>query len=230
MRNLIGEKSFYDEMHRSGGYQGIYDLPYRKSAYYPLFVTVLDELKGRNVGNVLEVGCGTGALAHMIMERSKISYRGFDFSPVAIEKAVARTRCPELFYVADATHASSYMEDHDYDCVVCTEVLEHIEQDLEVISHWRRGCQVICSVPNYDSVSHVRIFADESEVCARYQHDIEIEKITRVKKPVLSDISVGNYLRALRWNRYRPRRIIEILGLTRFDDAGGWFVFRGFRR
>ena len=222
-------KETYDSIYADGGYQGVYDLPYRHSSYFPLFKQVLQTLVRRGVKSVLEVGCGTGGFAHLVMDKSRLSYHGFDFSPMAVKKATARTGRADAFYVGDATAHSSY-EKFEYDCIVCTEVLEHIKQDLEAIEQWKAGTYCVCSVPNFDSETHERFFRSEDEVRARYGKLIDIQDVVRVKKPVLSDISTSNVLRALRWNRYRPKRLLGILGLGSFDAVGGWFVFSGARR
>jgi len=179
--------------------------------------------------NVLEVGCGTGAMAHLLLERHQIKYQGFDFSPVAVSKAQARTGATELFGIGDATHESSYVG-RQFDSIICTEVLEHIEADREAISQWRKGTFVVCSVPNYDSQTHVRHFKTESEVTARYGDLIEIRELRRLRKPFLTDLSFKNWLRAVRWNRYRLERLKWLAGFTDFDKDGGWFVFSGVRR
>jgi len=229
MDKVVQSTAVYDRIFSEGGYQGIYDLPYRHSAYYPLFKRVLRELVRHGSKSVLEVGCGTGAFAHMVLEKSRLAYQGFDFSTVAVNRAVARTRRSYPFYVGDATAASTY-EGRHFDAIVCTEVLEHVERDLEAISKWKRGTFCICSVPNFDSETHVRYFRSAEEVRSRYGQLIDIERVTLIKKPVLSDISLPNVLRALRWNRYRPRRFMEILGIGTFESIGGWFLFSGTRR
>lgn len=224
MEQAVQLKETYDKVFSEGGFEGVYELPYWHSSYYPLFKRVLREVLRRNVTSVLEVGCGTGGFAHFLMTKTTVEYHGFDFSRVAVEKAVARTNRQDAFFEADATARSTYDGRH-YDCIACTEVLEHIEQDLEVISNWKTGVFCVCSVPNFDSETHARFFHSAEEVRTRYGQLIDIESIVRIKKPVLSHISIFNVLRALRWNRYRPRKFLTILGMGSFDSLGGWFVF-----
>jgi SAM-dependent methyltransferase len=216
----------YDQMYSAGGYEGIYDLPYRHSTYFPLFDKVLRQLVRHGSKSVLEVGCGTGAFAHLVMERSHLQYRGFDFSEVAVRKAIARTNRADAFFVADATNPQTYA-DQESDSIVCTEVLEHIEKDRGAMSNWRRGTYCVCSVPNFDADTHVRFFRDAEEVRSRYGDLIRIDGLVRIKKPWLSDISVRSRLRAIRWNRYRPHNLRSIFGLRSFDALGGWFMFHG---
>lgn len=217
----------YDAMYRTGGYEGVYELSYRRSRYYPLFRAVLAELIRREADSVLEVGCGVGTFATMLLEKTRIEYTGFDFSPVAVSTAIRRTGRREAFYVGDATSETSYAR--QYSTIVCTEVLEHIEADRRAIEIWRAGTDCICSVPNFDAETHVRHFASEDEVRQRYGDLIDIRSIRRVKAPALTDLSWRSYLQAIRWNRYRPKRLLDIFGFASFDE-GGWFLFSGTRR
>lgn len=218
----------YDEMFTSGGYEGVYELPYRHSAYFPLFRAALGALKRADARVVLEVGCGTGAFAHYLMDSTGVAYTGFDFSAVAVEKARQRTGRTDTFYVADATARDAYWP--AYDAIVCTEVLEHVPDDLLVTANWRPGALCVCSVPSFDADNHERFFKSETQVTERYRGVIDIQSIQRVKKPPISDISWRSFLRAVRWNRYRMDRLAMLLGLASFDDVGGWFLFVGFKK
>jgi SAM-dependent methyltransferase len=216
---------FYEAMYQG---QSTYDLPVRRSPYYPLFRRIVAEINALKLSKVLEVGCGSGALAELILQRTGATYRGFDFCTTAVTKAGARTGRPELFYVADATHAASYAG--DYDAIVCTEVLEHIARDKAVIQLWRPGARCLCSVPNFDYDGHVRFFRSEAEVRERYRDAIAIDQVARVPRPVRAGASFGDYLRKLRWSRDEPRRLMGLLGIGTFDAIGGWFLFDGVRR
>lgn len=229
MDKALQSKETYDKMFAEGGYQGVYDLPYWRSTYYPLFKRVLREVLRRDVRSVLEVGCGSGGLAHLLITESKLDYRGFDWSRVGVDRAIARTQREEAFFVGDATARTTY-DGRLYDCIVCTEVLEHIEQDLETVSNWKTGVVCVCSVPNFDAETHVRFFRSTDEVRARYGKLIDIEDVIRVRKPVLADISASSILRAIRWYRYRPRQLMAVLGLSTFESTGGWFLFTGIKR
>jgi ribosomal protein L11 methylase PrmA len=56
--------------------------------------------RGHGSRSILEVGCGNGFLAEMILREHSGSYRGFDFSPVAVRNASRRTGRHEIFFVA----------------------------------------------------------------------------------------------------------------------------------
>jgi len=218
----------YDAMYREGGYEGVFALPTKHSHYYPLQKAMLRIVKRSGTHRLLEVGCGAGAFAELVLETGTIVYSGFDFSSVAVENAAKRTGRPDLFKVGDATRPESY--DSDYDCIACAEVLEHVEADLEIVRLWKSGTFCVCSVPNFDSRYHVRHFRAADEVRARYGDLIEIEGIRKIKKYVLPDISWSNRLKHMIWHRWKPKRLWRYLGLGRFDDVGGWFLFHGRRR
>ncbi len=221
-------KETYDAMFKTGGWEGVYDLPYNRSHYYPMYKAVLKALKGIAATSILEVGCGTGTFATLLLEKTKLKYKGFDFSGVAIERAKSKVDDGSIFYPADATVPETYQL--PFDTIVCTEVLEHLEEDLEVIQNWPSGIKVICTVPNYDSDYHVRFFENEEQINKRYNGLIKFERIFRVKKPVISDIGIINRMRNLRWHRYNLSRIKELVGFGDFDKVGGWFVMVGTKK
>ncbi|MEO9190479.1 MAG: methyltransferase, partial [Acetobacteraceae bacterium] len=151
---------YYDQFH---GVEAHYRTHYRKSTYYPLFRSIVRELREVHATRILEVGCGSGVLAQMILEQLPAAeYRGFDFSRTAVARAGERTGRKDAFFVGDARSAAAY--EYGYDAIVCTEVLEHIEDDLGAIRNWRLGVPCICSVPNFLNAEHVRAFRRESEL------------------------------------------------------------------
>jgi SAM-dependent methyltransferase len=210
---------FYDDLHAAIDHNVTY------SHYYPLFQKVVEKIQDHGSHSVLEVGCGSGFLAEMILRQHDVIYRGFDFSAVAVRNAGCRTRRPELFFRGDALDDRSY--DCDYDTIVCTEVLEHVDADLDVIRAWRDGVWCVCTVPNFDYPGHVRFFRSAGEVRARYGELIEIENVIKVSRPIIPDGSIRTYLRNLRWSRNNPSELLGFLGIQTFDRLGGWFLFFG---
>ena len=210
---------FYDRMHAET------DFAVAKTRYNALFRRVTDKVIDHRSGSILEVGCGSGLLAEMILKRHNGGYQGFDFSPEAIRFAAARTMRPELFFIGDALDAQSYQR--DYDTIVCTEVLEHVDRDLDVIGLWSDGTWCVCSVPNFDTTGHVRFFNNPKEVAARYGKIIQIEEIVKVPRPIVPDRRLSSYLRNLRWSRNKPSELLGFLGIQTFDRLGGWFMFCG---
>ena len=165
------EKSveYYDGIFHS---DGKFHVHYAASPYYGVWTVILDRIRRITHPRILEIGCGTGQLAKAIYDSGLAeSYRGFDFSPVAVQ--LSKERCPELdFGVADALETDMY-QTYDYNTVVTTEFLEHVERDTEVISAIKPGTWFIGTVPNFPYRSHVRHFRDTMEVIDRYARYFE---------------------------------------------------------
>jgi SAM-dependent methyltransferase len=138
---------------------------YSQSQYYFLYALVVDRLLRAGVDSVLEVGCGRGCLATVLRDKGFRNYCGFDFSEEQI--SAAKKNCPEFtFHVADAF--STNLFEGDYEAVTCTEFLEHVEGDLEIIARVKKGALFVGSVPNFPFVSHVRHFDSSADVIDRY--------------------------------------------------------------
>jgi SAM-dependent methyltransferase len=144
----------------------VYRVAYPDSPYYFIWAVIADRVRRAGLKRVLEIGCGTGQLAAFLLDQGVEEYFGFDFSATAVE--YAREAAPAAhFVVADARDTGSF-PGTPYDVLICTEVLEHIDEDLAVVSSWPSEMHCIFSVPNYDSGGHVRFFDDVAAVRTRY--------------------------------------------------------------
>ena len=143
-----------------------YHVSYARSRYYFLWTVIVDRIRRDRLRRVLEIGCGPGQLAVFLLDQGVEQYVGLDFSPQAIE--MARANAPGgRFVVGDARSPAIYAE-AEYDVIICTEVLEHIQDDLRVLSRFGPGKRCICSVPNFPYESHVRHFGGAEDVADRY--------------------------------------------------------------
>ncbi len=142
-----------------------FHLDYWRSRYYFIWSVIADRLRSDGIRNVLEIGCGPAQLANMLFDRGLVdTYTGLDFSPVGIE--MARANCPRGTFIVDDAITSSIYDTAEYDAIICTEVLEHVEADETIVSKFRKRC--ICTVPNFPYTGHVRHFRSEREVADRY--------------------------------------------------------------
>lgn len=153
---------YYDEIY-SGSDE--YATHYAQSVYAPLWEAICSKLRPQ--ARVLEVGCGPAQLARMMFDRDLLgSYVGFDFSPTAID--LARKLLPGVrLEVADG-RTTDLFTTVDYDTVICTEVFEHVADDLLVLRRVPEGVHVLATVPDFYDPSHVRWFKDAGEVRERY--------------------------------------------------------------
>jgi SAM-dependent methyltransferase len=155
---------WYDDAYRSAP---AYRQHWSESHYLPVWEAI--EQRIPRGAAVLEVGCGPGQLAQMLRDHGVLSgYVGFDFSAVAVE--MARTSSTDLRFEEADAYTTGLFADVAYDTVICTEVLEHLADDLGILERVPAGVHVLATVPDFDYDSHVRFFADEDAVRARYGH------------------------------------------------------------
>ncbi|MBX9584271.1 MAG: class I SAM-dependent methyltransferase [Gemmataceae bacterium] len=161
-----GEKGagYYDALYAgSDGYKA----PYHRSHYYFLWAVIADRARRDGVRRAFEVGCGPAQLAAFLLDQGVEGYTGFDLSPTAVE--MARRAVPRgEFFVGSGLDPGAFARAAGADLLICTEVLEHIEDDLGVVSLFPPGLRCICTVPNFPYESHVRHFRDADEVRGRY--------------------------------------------------------------
>jgi 2-polyprenyl-3-methyl-5-hydroxy-6-metoxy-1,4-benzoquinol methylase len=130
--------------------------------------------------SVIDVGCGQGSLlAELRLEFPYIKPSGVDVSESAIE--LARKRVPDGdFRVLDITRTSL---DAKYDLVLCSEVLEHIPDDVVAIQNLRKMTKeyLLVSTPQgrmrdfEKEIGHVRNYA-----CGELVNKIESARFTVV--------------------------------------------------
>lgn len=98
---------------------------------------------------ILEAGCGEGHVTAFLNEKlvPGAVIDAFDVSEKVIEEAKHQTPNTNItFYVGNIYHISRFSE--KYDLVVCSEVLEHLEEpELALKECLRVGRYIILSVP-----------------------------------------------------------------------------------
>jgi trans-aconitate methyltransferase len=144
-----------------------YQQPGQSSSYLPAWQLIAKALQDAGTTSILDLGCGPGQFAEFIASQlPRMQYTGLDFSAVAI--AQARSRCPQFLFEKRELPISQFEGLPAFDMVVCTEVLEHVERDIEILAALPTGVPIIASVPSFDSFGHVRLFRTEAEVTERY--------------------------------------------------------------
>ena len=145
-----------------------YAAPYWASEYLFLWSVLADRIRSAKAGRVLDIGCGSGQFASCLFALTPIeAYTGLDFSAQAV--AMAQRACPQgRFVVGDATKTTIY-DDTPHDILTCTEMLEHVPADHDVVARFKTGMRCICTVPNFPDPTHVRYFTSADEVADRYR-------------------------------------------------------------
>lgn len=149
------------------------------SEYAGVWREIADLLIATGVPRVLDLGCGPGQFAEYLHEHiSNLAYTGIDFSEVAIQQA--RVRCPDYRFEVVSLPNASAVQRFDFDTVVCTEVLEHIDQDLVLLESIPTGVNLLATVPSFDSFGHLRYFRSADQVAQRYGHLIGNLQVTAI--------------------------------------------------
>lgn len=165
-----------------------YNCHYTKSVYYPIWEKCLELLKDKKI--VLEIGCGVGQFANMLLDRIDINYIGFDFSEYAILNALnlnaAKLSHPYrpdnncYFYIEDALLSDLYTK-KDYDVYILLEVLEHIKRDKLILAKIPKDKYILFSLPDFDCDNHIRLFKSKQEIIERYKYLVTIKNIFKFK-------------------------------------------------
>lgn len=138
-----------------------------ESIYTDIWLYIVSIIDTYKYNNIIDLGCGPGQFAEFLQVRlPSIKYIGIDFSKSALE--IAKQRCPDYQFLHGKLPLKTISSLGLYDIVICTEVLEHIELDIEILKSIESGKPVIASVPNFDSFGHVRYFNTIEEVKIRY--------------------------------------------------------------
>lgn len=100
--------------------------------------------------SVLDVGCGTGELAALLLDRPNAgAYAGVDFSDVMVEVCRGRfLRDRAQFWCVDASELP--LADDTFDFSVARHVLEHLEDWRPTVAELRRVAHtaiVVCYLP-----------------------------------------------------------------------------------
>jgi len=163
---IEGEPKDYLGIHKSGIFERL----------LPLYNTVLEYLpKVQKSKTILDVGCGVGMFTEVLFKSNYSDYVGIDFSPTVIE--IAKKRVPEAkFIVADLRDSETRKNFKQYSIFIMLEVLEHINDDLNVLKAIPSNSLVIFSVPSFDDPFHVRHFNSVNSVIKRYESLIKFNK------------------------------------------------------
>ncbi|MEO8132486.1 MAG: class I SAM-dependent methyltransferase [Betaproteobacteria bacterium] len=106
-------------------------------------------------GYVLDYGCGPGRLA-LLLGRAGFRVLGVDTSPAMIAEALALERAGVAVEFETVEGSAAVLQPNAYDAVVCSSVIEYIEDPDELLSGFRRSlCEsgaLIISFANRSSV------------------------------------------------------------------------------
>jgi predicted TPR repeat methyltransferase len=185
-------QGFYDDVYAG---DGAYLEPWRKTPYAETWKGIAQLLETNGSRSILDLGCGPGQFAECVAELlPNATYHGVDFSSVAVERG--KVRVPSYQFSRVVLPAESYVQFAPFDTVVCTEVLEHVDADIDVLKPIPSDTYVVFSVPNFDSFGHVRVFSSEEAVRSRYGDLFRNLDVRPFKLNAASILWLGHGIRA----------------------------------
>ena len=126
-------------------------------------------------GPILEIGCGAGEFAELLVQNNlHKNYLGIDSSKAAI--GLSRKRCPYVRFECLNVFKMESRILNMYRVFVLLEVLEHLNKDIALLDLLNPGSLIIFSVPNANFISHVRHFESHDGVVKRYNDKLKFDE------------------------------------------------------
>jgi len=174
------DASFYNKNWRDHKYaKRQYPSNPQKSLYFPLWDYILNLINSKE--RIVDFGCGGGCLIKLAFQRKLNVMMGVDFSKEAIKRAKnINPEHSDIFIVGDLYDKKIY-DKVKFDTAILSEVLEHLENDLGILTYFQKNTHIIISIPKYDSPAHVRYFKNGRGVIHRYEDLINIKSIKSVR-------------------------------------------------
>ena len=173
------DSEFYDEIFKRGGWNKEFLKSPEKCIYYPVWIKVLEFLTKDDI--ILELGCGAGQFANLVLKKKLNYIKGIDFSEEAIKLAKRFNPDNQELFEYDNLYSKEIYKKTDYNTVILNEVLEHLFYDGLVLSRIREKAKIIFTVPNYTATGHLRFFPDEKAIRQRYSELINIQQVDTVQ-------------------------------------------------
>lgn len=132
MPDIEQQKQFYNERWKGLKPLGSYKL--QRTQY---IMEVLSGIRREMEGELklLDLGCGDGRLVPLWQSITAADAQGIELSPHAVQTAMEMF--PTIKYTqGDATHTP--YQDEEFDIVICQEVIEHIEDQAQLIKECSR--------------------------------------------------------------------------------------------
>lgn len=163
---------YYDQIYRENEN---YSKPHTESPYYQLWKRVLQVIPSGI--NIIDVGCGTGQFAEMLLADRETVYKGIDISSEAIKIAtyvLGEDKC-------EVASAYDYPINPIGSFVVSLETMEHID-DFRFLNNIPLGVEIVFTVPDFNDPAHVRYFKNITEIVFRYHQKINFSHIEKFER------------------------------------------------
>lgn len=170
------DRDWYDEVMVEEGSPAM--LPLEQSPWQSTYEEIAKLLDAHEP--VVDLGCGTGRFIELLQRRGHYGpITGVDWAGSALEEAqryITVAGAPVELVEQDLNEWQPDPNRAGGTVYVCTEVLEHLDDDLGLVARVPPGHRLLFSVPNFDSESHVRVFRTVGSVWERYSQLLHIRR------------------------------------------------------
>lgn len=130
---------------------------------------------------VVDLGCGTGRFIELLHQNGHYAQiTGIDWSSAALQEAARYNSRPALLRREDLREWRPDPVRAGNTVYVCSEVLEHLEDDLGLVRAIPPGHRFLLTVPNFDSQAHLRTFPRVGDVWQRYAEHLRFHSWSMV--------------------------------------------------
>jgi len=212
--------------------------------WHALKLDLIDRVLPPQAGaRVLDVGCGSGVIAHHLAARAA-HVDAVDANPSAIAYARAAYANANLHYHLGYVDALAF-PDESFDQAYCLEVIEHIyePQVRSLLSRLARllrpGGTLLLTTPNYHSLWPLIEWAlDALQLAPRMQHEQHVFKLSRARLQALGraagldQVRLGRFCGAAPFASVISWRVAAALNRleNRFGNPLGNLLFAVWRR
>jgi trans-aconitate methyltransferase len=142
-------------------------LPLEESPWLPIYETLAAMLEPHE--EVVDLGCGTGRFVELLRRNGHTArVTGVDWSEMALEEAFQYIKGEPNLRREDLGEWQPDADRAGNTVYVCSEVLEHLDEDIDFVRRIPPGHRFLFTVPNFESHSHVRTFRDVGSLWRRY--------------------------------------------------------------
>lgn len=160
--------AWYDEVMVEEGSPAM--LPLEDSPWLALYEALAAMISPHE--EVVDLGCGTGRFIELLRRGGHYGpITGIDWSASALQEAFeygGDHACEPSFRREDLREWEPDPDRAGNTVYVCSEVLEHLPDDLGLVRRIPPGHRFLFSVPNFHSQSHVRVFTRVGDLWERY--------------------------------------------------------------
>lgn len=114
---------------------------------------LIEELGPKPGGRILDAGCGDGFYLHLLSNLGEFELVGLDSDPRALESARKNLKGRKVKLVEGDVLKTPF-KDNYFDKIICSEVLEHLSDDLAGLKELKRvlkpGGTLMITVPNHN--------------------------------------------------------------------------------